>query len=71
MFRSARVRNLASIIRLTLKLARLIAGLLASSTSNRLSPTARAALEALAAAIDALLATLPEPGDDASPGTPE
>jgi hypothetical protein len=71
MFRNARVRNLSSVIRLALKLVKLIAGLLASSTSARLSPQARAALEALAAALEALLATLPEPGSDNSPGTPE
>jgi pantothenate synthetase len=66
---SARVRNLSSIVRLSLKLVRLIAGLLASSTVVKLSPAARAAMEALAAALEALLATLPEPGDDNSPGT--
>lgn len=68
---TARVRNLSSVIRFALKLIRLIAGLLASQTSNRLSQAERNALAALQVAIEALLALLPAPGEDSSPGTPE
>lgn len=69
MFPEGRVRNLASIIRYGLKLLRLLAGALASSTSTKLTAQQRAALEALQLAIEALLVLLPAPGTDDSPET--
>lgn len=65
----SRVKNLASVVRFALKLIRLIAGLLASTTSDRLTAPERNAIVALQAAIDALLDLLPAPGVDSSPGT--
>lgn len=67
---TSRVRNLSSVIRFALKLIRLLAGLLASQTSNRLSQAERNALAALQIAIEALLALLPAPGEDDNPATP-
>ena len=66
---SARVRNLSSIIRFSLRLIQLIAGLIASKTAERLTPAEKNALSALQVAIEALLALLPAPGSDDNPAT--
>ena len=70
-FPTGRVRNLSSIVRFMLKLLKLVSGLLASKTSERLTPAERNAVIALQMAIDALLILLPSPGDDDDPSTPE
>lgn len=70
-FRPARVRNLASVVRFVLKVLRLVAGLLASRTSDRLTEQERNAIIALQLAIEALLVLLPAPGTDDSPATVE
>lgn len=67
----SRVRNLSSIIRISLRLIQLIAGLIASKTSDRLTAAEKQALAALQVAIEALLALLPAPGNDDNPATPE
>lgn len=67
----SRVRNLSSIIRFSLRLIQLIAGLIASKTSDRLTAAEKQALTALQIAIEALLALLPAPGDDDNPSTPD
>ena len=67
----SRVRNLSSIIRFSLRLIQLIAGLIASKTAERLTPAEKNALSALQVAIEALLALLPAPGSDDNPATPE
>lgn len=68
-FSAGRVRNLSSIVRFMLKLLRLVSGLLASKTSDKLTPAERNAVIALQMAIDALLLLLPAPGDDSDPST--
>ena len=69
-FSQGRVRNLASVVRFMLKLLRLVSGLLASKTSEKLTPAERNAAIALQMAIEALLVLLPAPGDDNDPSTP-
>ena len=68
-FSAGRVRNLSSVVRFMLKLLKLVSGLLASKTSERLTPAERNAVIALQMAIDALLLLLPSPGDDSDPST--
>ena len=70
-FPLGRVRNLSSIVRFMLKLLRLLAGLLASKTSDKLTQQERNAIVALQMAIEALLVLLPAPGNDDDPSTPE
>lgn len=70
-FPLGRVRNLSSIVRFMLKLLRLLAGLLASKTADKLTPQERNAAVALQMAIEALLVLLPAPGSDDDPSTPE
>lgn len=68
-FRNSRVRNLASILRFALKTLKLIAGLLASRSADKLTEQERSAIVAFQLAIEALLALLPAPGEDDSPAT--
>lgn len=70
-FSLGRVRNLSSVVRFMLKLLRLVSGLLASKTSDKLTAQERNAVVALQMAIEALLILLPAPGDDSDPSTPE
>ena len=70
-FPVGRVRNLASVVRFMLKLLRLLAGLLASKTADKLTPQERNAVVALQMAIEALLVLLPAPGNDDDPSTVE
>ena len=70
-FPAGRVRNLSSVVRFMLKLLKLASGLLASKTSEKLTPAERNAIVALQMAIDALLLLLPAPGNDDDPSTPQ
>lgn len=70
-FSGGRVRNLSSVVRFMLKLLKLVSGLLASKTSDKLTAAERNAMIALQMAIDALLLLLPAPGDDNDPSTPQ
>ena len=70
-FPLGRVRNLSSVVRFMLKLLRLLAGLLASKTADKLTQQERNAVVALQMAIEALLVLLPAPGSDDDPSTPE
>ena len=70
-FPAGRVRNLSSVVRFMLKLLRLVAGLLASKTADKLTPQERNAVVALQMAIEALLILLPAPGNDDDPSTVE
>jgi hypothetical protein len=68
---NARVRNLSSATRTIARLIRFLAGMIASSTFLKLTAAERAAVEALKAACDAVLALLPAPGTDNDPSTVE
>jgi hypothetical protein len=66
-----RVFGLGLIIQLIGRLAAALARFIARGNHLKLEPTERAALEALAAALDVVIGTLPAPGVDSSPGTQE
>lgn len=66
-----RVFGLGLIIQLVGRLAGAVARFIARGNHLKLDPVERAALEALAAALDVVLGALPSPGTDNNPGTVE
>lgn len=64
-----RVFGLGLIIQLIGRLSAAVARFIARGNHLKLDPAERAALEALAAALDAIIGTLPSPGTDTNPGT--